>query len=70
MDMQLLKVRVRATGQVLDMVPSVARQMLDDPERGIVGTIELVEPEVETASIGSPGERAEGTQRKKAKRAR
>ena len=49
--MQMIKVRIKATGQVQDMIPNVARAMIAG------GTAELVEETTESAAI-EPGERA------------
>jgi len=61
-DSQLIKMRIKATGQVLDLVPSVARAMFHG------GTAELVDVEdaermrppagAETASVEPRAERA------------
>ena len=50
--MQLTKVRIRATGQVLDMVPDVARAMING------GTAEEVKKSVESMAVAGGAERA------------
>jgi hypothetical protein len=49
--MQMIKVRIKATGQIQEMIPNVARAMIAG------GTAELVEEKVETSSL-KPAERA------------
>ena len=51
--MQMTKVRIRATGQVIDMVPDVARAMING------GTAEeLKNPVVESQAVTGGAERA------------
>ena len=53
--MPMIRVRVKATGQVLDMVPEVAKRMIAG---GTAERINLVDSPVESMAVAPEAERA------------
>ena len=72
--MQMTKIRIRSTGQVLDMIPNVARAMIANGAGELVDTSAKVETasvdqsKVETASLDRKAQTTDAPAQEKQKR--